>query len=184
MNMIRRNLNQITSITQLRTVLSLIVFYLFTNGPAAALKLLDIACLATINLGLYNEFANCEEVRDNENTPDQNTFWMVLYLDLVMCGLLARPPFIDTHSSGDATFAIVRHAAMNVKEYVRSSQGFLLTVGLALQIELFKIMRRISIARSKDDLKELKNIEGELDDWEALFTNIFPQDEVVNIVAR
>lgn len=180
----RRNLNQITSITQLRTLLSLIILFLFTEGPAAALELLDIACLATINLGLYKEFANCETFGDNENTPKQNTFWMVLYLDLVMCGLLAKPPFIDSYSSENATFAIVRHAARNVRECVRSPQGFLLTVGLALQIELFKIMRRISTARSKDDLEGLKYIKGELDDWEALFTSIFPQDEVVNVVAR
>lgn len=183
-DILERNKRQITSLTQLRTVMSMMLFRLITESAVAAMDLLNIACMAAVNLGLYQEFYFSGHIAEDENTPRQNLLWTILYFDMYLCGLLAKPSFIDTYSSEAATLAAIRHAAQNVGRHVRSSQSLILTVGLALQIELFKLMRLGCRANHKQDFRELRRIKSELEDWEVLFTNIFPQDEVVNVVAR
>lgn len=177
----------------------MILFQLFTKGAAATEEYLRIVYSAVLTLGLYDDYAHGKDVKENMNAPKQNLFWTVLWFDVYISGLLGRQPHMEASFTESATLGIIHHAAQNVSKVIRSSQSLLVTVALAMQIELFKIMKRIArIAgalramadrtsgkrETEELLANIGQISSDLVDWEVLFTNIYPRDEVNNLVAR
>lgn len=162
----------------------MILYNVVTESPASALELLDIACLATTNLGLCQETSPSGLTNDTESFAKQNLLWTVLYFDMYLCGLLAKPTFIDVRISEAATAHAVRDAAKDVTACRRMPQNFILRVGLAMQLQLFKLMRRCAKTKSGHSFGEIRALKKELEDWDTLFKHIFPQDEVVKVVAR
>lgn len=165
---------------------------MFIDNPAAAYDHLSLVCSTTTRLGLVQRYSYSVTTGRDEDTPMQNLFWTILYLDGHICGMLNKKPFLDDAGTGSATLVVMQHAAKNAARIVRSSQGLLLNVGLALQIELIKIQRRIANLpshQSLDDtsvtsLVQIGHFRKELDDFWNITERIFPLGEVVNVVAR
>lgn len=89
----------------------------------------------------------------------------------------------------------MQHVVKNNGRLVQSHQSLILTAGLALQIELFKIERRMADFNAKHDgtdtplrdnvkAQEKRHLTQELEDWKVVFDSIFPSGKVVNVVAR
>lgn len=175
----------------------MIIFQMTTKGPRTAKRCLALARTATVKLGLYAQYAFQPRVRDMEDTPNQNLLWSVMYLDIYISGMLGCPSLAETSGTEAATLSAIRHAAQNVNRLVRSSQGLLLNVALALQIELFKVSRSIQIVvnamveneadqgvMSNEHFLETERLRQELVDWDVVMTNIFPKDEAIHVLAR
>lgn len=103
------------------------------------------------------------------------------------------PALLDSPGPGIATVYAVNSAAYNVANYKRSSSTFLLSVSLAMAIELIKLIRRIlpiktsrapqpHLALSREptilvDTNGWSKVRTELQTWDYMLQNIFPDNE-------
>ena len=185
--------DNLASLTQLQAVVVAILFKLFIDNPRAAFDLLPLACNTAVRLGLGDRSKRDLTREDHEAITTQNLYWILLYLDSYICGLLNENPFLDVSKAKSETLVVMQHAARNTAQTVRSSEILLLNVGLALSIELFDIQQRIANLHLPDvsqrkarnvQFEEIRRLEQELDDFKAVCDAIFPQGEIVNVVAR
>lgn len=181
----RANLNTLesglTSITQLKTAVLIMLFHLNADNVRSVLRLLSLACDSVSRLGL------------RDDTSMQSLYWTVLYLDSYICGFLKKPPFLDISTTKSATLAVMQQAASNQNRIVRSSLEFLLNVGLALSLELLDLQKRIANLELNDSqinkarkvpFTEIRKLEKELESFKAVSNAFFPTGEIVNVIAR
>lgn len=89
-----------------------------------------------------------------------------------------------------ATVHGINTAAHNVANYKRSDSTFLLSVSLAMAIELMKLIRRISLtvvvttpssntipSPSPSDAPEWIDLRAEFETWEFILRSIFPEND-------
>lgn len=184
--------NSLASLTQLRTVVLIVLFELFTSNARFAFDSLYLACNTTVRLGLCEQFQHHPRRTDEETVSMQNLYWVVLYLDSYICGVLNEHFFFDISKVKSETLVVMQHAAKNTAQIIRSPQKLLLNVGLALSIELFDLQKRIAglplydVSRKakREQSEKILRLRRELDDFKVVCDAIFPPGEVVTVVAR
>lgn len=111
--------------------------------------------------------------------------WTVFYIDMQISGLTKQPRLLDHEGSGITTVDAINTAAANVASLKRSSESFLLSVALAMTIELRKMTATDgqSSATSSSKLTNLarledwRELEGRLNSWENIFQTVFSDNE-------
>lgn len=185
--------DNLASLIQLQAMVVAILFKLFIDNPRVAFDLLPLACNTAMRLGLGDRSKRDLTREDHAAITTQNLYWILLYLDSYICGLLNENPFLDISKAKSETLVVMQLAARNTAQTVRSSEILLLNVGLALSIEIFDIQQRIANLHLPDvsqrkaqnvQFEEIRQLEQELDDFKVVCDAIFPQGEIVNVVAR
>lgn len=113
--------------------------------------------------------------------------WTLFYVDIQISNLTKRPRVLNHKGSVTTTVDAINIAAANVANLKRSSDSFLLSVALAMSIELSKITDRAtdgqSYTPSFSELTKLANQEDwndmqvRLNNWEDVFRTVFPDNE-------
>lgn len=105
--------------------------------------------------------------------------------------LLRLSPLLREAGPEMATVHGINTAAYNVANYKRSDSTFLLSVSLAMAIELMKLIRRISLTVSvttptsnavssplpPSAASEWTDLRAEFDTWEFILKSIFPEND-------
>lgn len=117
--------------------------------------------------------------------------WSIIYLDMHVSSLLRLSPLLREAGPEMATVHGINTAAYNVANYKRSDSTFLLSVSLAMAIELMKLIRRISLTvsvttptsnavsspLSPSAASEWTDLRAEFDTWEFILKSIFPEND-------
>lgn len=181
-----------TSIPDIQAGLSMVFYLINTSRLDRARSTLHTITSSSIARSL----SQADATQNSETQPmlcgsSRDVVWAMRYLDMHISSLLGVAPLHQGSTSTLHTIQAINTAAQNVANYKRSDTTFLLSVSLAMVIELLMLLQRIvpdSVATdttrgmiSSDALRNLQrwtDLEPELGTWEHLFQGVFPDDEV------
>lgn len=156
--------------------------------------MLQVICRSSILRDLLQSGA----MRESMDLPfsesrAKDIMWIVFYIDMQISSLTQAPALLQSPGPEMATVYAINAAAYNVANYRRSSSTFLLSVSLAMAIELIKLTRRILPARSPTGpqlypalfskltspivVREWNKARTELQTWDYMLQHIFPENE-------
>lgn len=114
--------------------------------------------------------------------------WTIYYLDMHVSGLLGLSTLLSIPGPELATVHAINTAAHNIANYRRSDHSFLASVSLAMDIELMKLIGRITstatILNSRhgypspcSEIPGWNDLRAEFDTWEFMLKSIFSEND-------
>lgn len=196
------NNQECATVMKLQTTLCLVLYLINTSQLDLARPALKIICASSMVEDLFRSFSIQSPTSSHASSASSPIFsflsdvrrkdivWSIFYLDMHVSSLLRLPPLLRDPGPELATVHAVNTAAHNVANYKRSDSGFLLSVSLAMAIELMKLIRRISLTTpattpspsalpspSPSDTLEWTDLRGEFETWEFILRSIFPEND-------
>lgn len=181
------NVESYSSISELRVGLVVVTYLVNTSNLELARQLLQTIASSSIVSNLFQASA----VQDSE-TPIKDIVWVVHYLDSHISCLLGIATQLSCSAIEAMTIQTINVAVRNVAAYKRSDISFLLSVSLAIAIELLRLIKcmvpdAIETLRpnvsypenvySSTNLQRWIFLEIELGTLESAFRRIFSDDD-------
>lgn len=181
------NVESYSSISELRVGLVVVTYLVNTSNLKLARQLLQTIASSSIVSNLFQASA----VQDSE-TPIKDIVWVVHYLDSHISCLLGIATQLSCSAIEAMTIQTINVAVRNVAAYKRSDISFLLSVSLAIAIELLRLIKcmvpdaietlrpNISYPEnvySSTNLQRWIFLEIELGTLESAFRRIFSDDD-------
>lgn len=184
-----------STVTQLQVGLCLVLYFIHTSKPDLARPALKVISTSSMVQSLFNHVsAQHLQSQGALEVRAKDLMWSIIYLDLQLSSLLGLSPLLKDPGPEMATVYAVNSAAHNVANYRRSDSAFLLSVSMAMAIELLKIIRRTNVENmaaatqqrarplnkklSPVELRKWNILKVELETWEFMFQGIFPENDV------
>lgn len=182
------------SISNLQIRLCLVLYCVNTSKFNLARPTLRLICGCPLFVNLLQKVAT----QGNQDprlldSRAKDIVWVVFYVDMHMSYLTDVPPLLTSPGSEIATVHAINTAAHNVANYKRSSSTFLLSVSLAMAIELMKSipvdtggisttqLQRPSTLFSQPttptDSQGWRELQTKIDTWGHMLQRIFPEDD-------
>lgn len=181
------NVESYSSISELRVGLVVVTYLVNTSNLELARQLSQTIASSSIVSNLFQASA----VQDSE-TPIKDIVWVVHYLDSHISCLLGIATQLSCSAIEAMTIQTINVAVRNVAAYKRSDISFLLSVSLAIAIELLRLIKcmvpdAIETLRpnvsypenvySSTNLQRWIFLEIELGTLESAFRRIFSDDD-------
>lgn len=186
--------DECSTVPKLQIRLCLVLYHLATSRLDLARPVLQVVCASPIVHSLHQSIttSSSKDVSATESIAT-NIIWTIFYIDMHISSLSQVTTFLGSPGPEMTTVYAINSAAYNVANYRRSSSRFLLSVSLAMAIELLKLIQRVFPARSSTDsrshsapssnpstaveVQEWTKARSELQTWDYMLQNIFPENE-------
>lgn len=186
--------DQCLTVPKLQIRLCLVLYQLTVSRLDLARPMLQVICASSIVHSLHQSvtLSGLQDLNASDSLAT-NIIWTIFYVDMHISSLTQVPAFLGSPGPEMTTVYAINSAAYNVAHYRRSNREFLLSVSLAMAIELLKLIQRVFPARPSSEYqthsvsssKPSTSVEvggwnkarSELQTWDYMLQNIFPENE-------
>lgn len=178
------------SLVRLQTTLCLALYLLNTSKLDLARPVLETICASPVVHELFQDVSTQTfKTPALSDVRRRDLVWTIVYLDMHVSGLLGLSSFLRDPGPEIATVHAINTAAYDAASRKRSGGIFLLSVSVAMAIELMKLICRISLTTtvveslqhgvlsSASDIPDCDGLRAKFDTWEFVFRRLFPEND-------